>query len=163
MGVLPDYRRCWTRLRITDGEFQLYHYTSPSWLPTNTNSQPIVAVQNHLKPELVSVGLAAVVFSQGFGPALFLSFAQTIFSNSLKDKLHHFAPEVDAQTVFAAGATGIRTVISAASLPGVIMSYNESVNNVFYLITGAAVAAFISCWGMGWKSVKKPKVEATEV
>jgi hypothetical protein len=78
--------------------------------------------------------LAAVVFSQGFGPALFLSFAQTIFSNSLTDKLHDFAPEVDAQTVFNAGATGIRAVISAASLPGVIMAYNGAVNNVFYLL-----------------------------
>jgi len=106
--------------------------------------------------------MAAVIFSQGFGPALFLSFAQTIFSNSLKDKLHIFAPEVDPQTVFAAGATGIRQVVSAASLPAVILSYDKSINNVFYLITGAAVAAFVSCWGMGWRSVKKAKVEVQE-
>jgi hypothetical protein len=104
--------------------------------------------------------MAAVVFSQGLGPAVFLSFAQTVFQNSLSTKLHEYAPEVDPQRVFNVGATGLRKAFSATTLPGVLMAYVKSDNNVFYLITGAAIAAFISSWGMGWKSVKNPKAEA---
>ncbi len=41
-------------------------------------------------------------------------------------------------------------------------AYSGSVANVFYLITGAGGAVFLSGWGMGWRSVKKqtPKVDA---
>lgn len=111
---------------------------------------------------MVSVGVAAVVFSQAFGPAMFLSFAQTVFSNSLTKNLHTFAPEVNPEIVFVAGASGFRNLVQAGELQGVILSYSKAVDDVFYLTAGAAVAAFVSCWGMGWKSVKKAKV-AVEV
>jgi len=104
--------------------------------------------------------MASVIFSQTFGGALFLSFDQTIFSTGLRDALAHFSPEVDAQSIIVAGATGFRDVVSAASLPGVLAAYNQALSHVFYLATGCGAAAFFCCWGMGWKSVKKAKVVA---
>lgn len=122
-------------------------------LPT---TQPIVAVQNHLPPPLISTGLAAVVFSQQFGPALFLSLAQTVFSTTLTSNLHS-VPNVNTTAIIDSGATGFREIVGTAEIAGVVKAYSGSVNNVFYLITGAGGLAFLSAWGIGWRSVRKPK------
>ena len=106
--------------------------------------------------------MSLVVFSQNFGGALFLSFDQTTFSNGLNDALHKYAPEVDAGAVIHAGATGFRALVDKNSLDGVILAYNKAVSHVFYVAAGASVGAFIFCWGMGWKSIKKPKVVTPE-
>ncbi|RFU24275.1 hypothetical protein B7463_g12062, partial [Scytalidium lignicola] len=123
---------------------------------------PIVAVQNLLPPETVGLGLAAVVFSQGFGPALFLSFAETLFTSSLKHEIPDLAPGVSTEAVIDVGASGFRKIVPVASLKGVIQAYDHSFRNVFYLITGAALAVFLAAFGMGWKSVKKQAPKAAE-
>jgi acetyl-CoA acetyltransferase len=106
--------------------------------------------------------MAIIVFSQTFGGALFLSFDQTTFSNGLKDALRQYAPEVDAEAVIKAGATGFRALVDKSSVDGIIMAYNQAVSHVFYVACGAACGAFVFCWGMGWKSIKKPKTVAPE-
>jgi hypothetical protein len=120
-------------------------------------------VQNHVKPEQIPIGMSTLIFTQTFSGALFLTFADLIFSNGLETAMPHFAPEVDVQAVIQAGATGFRTIVPAASLHAVLVAYNQAVNHVFYLLTGAGVALLIFSWGMGWKSVKKAKVVAPEV
>jgi len=106
--------------------------------------------------------MSLVVFSQSFGGALFLAFAQTTFTNGLKDALPKFAPHVSPQAVIAAGATGIRQAVSKADLEGVLLAYSKALSHVFYLAMGAALGCFIFCWGMGWKSIKKAKAERGE-
>lgn len=86
---------------------------------------------------------------------MFLSFAQTVLSNSLTRNLQVYAPEVNPEIVFVAGASSFRNVVREGEVQGVVMAYSKAVDDVFYLTAGAAVAAFVSCWGMGWKSVKK--------
>ena len=107
--------------------------------------------------------MSLVMFSQSMGAALWLSFAQTIFSTSLKHELPLSAPGVGVQAVIDAGASAFRTIVPKASLPGVLHAYDQANNRVFYLATGAGVATFVVCWGMGWKSVKKAKVVKPEV
>lgn len=68
-----------------------------------------------------------------------------------------FAPGVDPKVIAVAGATGFEKVVPASALQGVISSYNEAVNHVFYLVIGFSVAYFVFSWGMGWGSVKKVK------
>jgi hypothetical protein len=102
------------------------------------------------------------MFCQNMGAALFLSFAQTIFSTTLTHELPIFAPKVNAQAVIAAGAATFRDVVPEALLPGVLLAYDRAINRVFYLATGSAVAGFVVCLGMGWKSVKKAKVDKPE-
>jgi hypothetical protein len=106
--------------------------------------------------------MSLVVFSQTFGGALFLAFDQTTFSSGLSSALHKYAPEVDAGAVINAGATGFRAIVDKSSVEGVSLAYSQAVSHVFYVGVGAAVGAFIFCWGMGWKSIKKPKVVAPE-
>jgi hypothetical protein len=125
--------------------------------------KPILAIQNNLSPQDIPVGMALLIFCQNFGAALFLSFAQTIFSSTLIHELPVTAPGVDGQAVINAGASSFRSVVSEALLPGVLLAYDRAICRVFYMAAGAGVAGFVVCWGMGWKSVKKAKEIKVEV
>jgi hypothetical protein len=117
--------------------------------------QPIVAIQNALSEDQVSVGMSLAIFAQTFGGALFLTFAETIFTIDLIRGLSVFAPEVSAQEVINAGGTALRDVLPQGSLLGVLLAYDQTISHTFYLAAGAAVATFVCCWGMEWKGVTK--------
>ncbi|RFU30250.1 hypothetical protein B7463_g6108, partial [Scytalidium lignicola] len=118
---------------------------------------PIIAVQNTLPQEQTSLAMALLMFSQSFTGALFLSFGETIFTNSLKTLIPKYAPSIDPQTVINEGAAGFRTHMSPADLTNVLVAYSKSVDRVFYLSAGAGVACFIFSWGMGWKDIRKKR------
>ena len=161
---LPNPRRQRARMRYADGKL-----SSPEKLAslskedlTNTLPQPIVAVQNTLPPDQSSVGISLVIFTQLFGGSLFLSFAETTFTNGIRHAIPQYVQGVSAETVIAAGATAIRQVVSQTQLPGVLLAYNQAVSHTFYLAAAAAAVTFFSCWGMGWKNIKKAKVVEAE-
>jgi hypothetical protein len=120
---------------------------------------PIIAVQNNSPKDEVPIVNALVVFAQNLGGAIFLSLDQIIFSSGLKHNLALYAPEIDPKVVITAGAVGIRSVISVASLDGVILAYSKSFDRVMYLAAGAGGLALIAAFGMGWKNIKGKKVE----
>jgi hypothetical protein len=106
--------------------------------------------------------MSLIVFSQTFGGTLFLTFAQTIFSHSLKSGLKQYAPTVDPQTVITAGVTSIRKVLEPDQIAGVVEAYNFAINHEFYLAAGTSVGAFVFSLGIGWRSIKKKKTAAPE-
>ena len=114
-------------------------------------------MQNTLPPQQIPVAMALLGFSQTFGGALFLSFSDTIFTNSLKSLIPTYASGVDPEAVIAAGATGFRNMISGKDLANVLVAYAKSVDRVFYLTAGAGVGCFVFAWGMGWKDIRKKK------
>ncbi|KAH8810877.1 putative MFS multidrug transporter [Xylogone sp. PMI_703] len=122
---------------------------------------PIIAIQNSLPPAQGSLAMALLMFSQSFVGALFLSFSETIFTNSLKSLIPQYAPSVDSQTVINDGASGFRMHINSTDLPHVLLAYAKSVDRVFYLTAGAGVACFVFSWGIGWKDIRKKKVSST--
>ncbi|KAL3461910.1 major facilitator superfamily domain-containing protein [Aspergillus heterothallicus] len=124
---------------------------------------PVIAVQNSLPPPLIPVAMALTMFFTTFFGALFLSFANTILTNSLRSLVPQHAPNVNAETVIAAGATDLSSAVPAADLPGVLVAYSESVNRVMYLCVGAACACFVFAWGMGWKDIRAKKTSASAV
>jgi hypothetical protein len=101
--------------------------------------------------------MSILVFSQTFGGAVFLAIAQLIFSHGLISGLHEYAPTVNPDIVINAGATAVRSAVSAENLPAVLEAYMVGIDRVFYLSTGAAGAVFLFSLGMGWKSIKKDK------
>lgn len=119
---------------------------------------PLVAVQTALPRDQASIGVALIMFAQTFGGALFLTFAETVFANGLTKAINTFAPNVSAKTVIGAGASAVRGVVPKVELAGVLLAYNQAVQQTFYLAAGAAAGTLVFCWGMGWKSVKKAKV-----
>lgn len=109
------------------------------------------------------IGMSLAIFSQNFGGALFLSFAQTTFNSGLTKYIPRSSPSEYVKIVIEAGATAIRQAVPTAFLPGVLEAYNKSINITFYLAAAAAAASFISCWGMGWKSIKPAEKVQGEV
>jgi hypothetical protein len=101
--------------------------------------------------------MAILIFSQSFGAAVFLSFAETIFSNSFRKLIPEYAPSVNGQSIIAAGATGFRKIVSGKDLAGVLIAYGKSVDRVFYMAAGMGVGCFVFAWGMGWKDLRKKK------
>lgn len=59
-----------------------------------------------------------------------MSFGQTNFSNQLRPASRVFAPEADADAIFAVGTTRFRTVVYAADMPGVVLAYNRALTRV---------------------------------
>lgn len=135
------------------------HFTPSTLYSAKTKMQSLLAIQNSIpQQDKIPIGMALVSFSQMFGGALFLTFAQTGFSSGMRNTLKKFAPEISALTIEKAGAIGFRIAIPQSSIPGVVQSYNNSINQVFYIAVGCGFASFALAWGIGWKSVKKAKV-----
>jgi hypothetical protein len=108
----------------------------------------------------VPIGTAIVVFSQTFGGSLFLSLGELIFSSGLTHGLIQYAPAVNVVTVISAGATGLRQVVSAGDLAGVLQAYSRAIDHVFYLALGGSAMTSVLCWGMGWRFKPKSKADA---
>ncbi|KAL6713714.1 hypothetical protein ACLMJK_008206 [Lecanora helva] len=118
---------------------------------------PIIAVQNTVPPQVLPIAMAVIFFSQSFGAAVFLSFAETIFSNSFSTLLSERALTANSQAIIDAGATGFRKFVSKTDLVVVLAAYAKSIDRVFYLAAGLGACCFLCAWGMGWKSLKPAK------
>ncbi|MCJ1383359.1 hypothetical protein MMC17_006472 [Xylographa soralifera] len=119
--------------------------------------QPITATQANLPAAQANIGSALVLFFQYLGATLFIAFGQTVFISRLGNNLSTFAPSVNASDIMNIGATELRQEFSGAELEGVILAYNQALTQTFYLATGGGALAFLTSWGLGWKSVKKAK------
>jgi hypothetical protein len=86
---------------------------------------------------------------------VFLSLAETIFSNSFRALISEYAPSVDSQSVIDAGATGFRKIIVGTDLTGVLVAYAKSIDRIFYMAAGMGAGCFVFAMGMGWKNLKK--------
>jgi hypothetical protein len=119
--------------------------------------KPIIAIQNSLPPSEISVGMSILMFIQTLSGAVFLTFADVLFSTGLKSLIPKDAPGVNPEVIISAGATGIRDVVSSENLPGVLKAYADSVDRVFYMSAGLGVVCMVFAFGMGWKDVRKKK------
>ena len=158
MDRIPDPVWGWSWSWIADGtvDIPLDLLQCPT---TNAGviSQPIIAVQNSVPPQQLPIAMALITFSQSFGAALFLSFAETIFGNSFATLIPQYAPSVNSQSVIDAGATAFRDVVSASDLAGVLTAYAISIDRVFYMAAALGAGCFAFAWGMGWQDMRKKK------
>lgn len=127
-------------------------------------SVPIQTVQQHVEKAQMATAVAMVSFFQTFGGAIFLSLAQTSFSNMLKHDLREYAPGVSPELVLESGATNIRKIVTGDELQGVLRAYTEAITKTFYIMVGASALALVTSFGMGWKRVeKKAKISVPAV
>ncbi|KAH8736285.1 major facilitator superfamily domain-containing protein [Ilyonectria robusta] len=121
--------------------------------------QPLVAVQVVCDMADVPTGTAMIIFVQTLGGALCVTAGQTIFTNTLIEKIHEYVPDLDPAVVIAAGATNIRDAIRAEWLPDVIRAYNDALNVAFLVGAATASATIIGAAFTEWKSVKGKNIE----
>jgi hypothetical protein len=106
--------------------------------------------------------MAILILTQYFGAALWVTVAQSIFSNSLWSLVPRYAPGVVAVNVIAAGAGAVRERAQERMLEGVLVAYSESFDRGVYLSASLAAFAFVFAWGLGFQSIKKRKEEVGE-
>ncbi|KAL1602687.1 hypothetical protein SLS60_006107 [Paraconiothyrium brasiliense] len=120
--------------------------------------QPIIAVQAILKPDVVSIGSAIVLFAQGLSGAIFVSVANNVLRNELAQNLVKLKiPNVSE--ILAAGATDVRELVPEAFRLPLTEAYNDALSKVFIMaIPFCGIALLFALW-LPWVSVKKKQAE----
>jgi hypothetical protein len=119
---------------------------------------PFIAVQVVTNQKDMPTANALVMFFNSLGGAISISIAQNIFINSLSREIPKYVPGLDPRIVINAGATFVRQVVPKELLAGVLEAYNSSITSAFILAIATAGLAFLSSFGMEWKSVKGKKI-----
>ncbi|KAJ4264970.1 hypothetical protein NW762_005213 [Fusarium torreyae] len=117
----------------------------------------ILAIQANTSPDVTPIAMAVLVFCQTFGGAIFVSAANVVFTNQLRNELESRLPDINAQTIIDAGAGAVNDIVSKANLPQVLSSYSEGVRAVFLLCVACSSIMFFTSFGMGWKDIRQKK------
>lgn len=132
----------------------------------SNRKQSIIAVQNALPAHQIPVGLAFLVFCQNMSGAISVVVATTIFTQSVLSDIVRYAPSVSPDAALAAGggSGAVRALVPPGSpeLEGVLLTFSNGIDRIFYMLAGLAVAGFVFAWGMGWKDVRKKKDAISE-
>ena len=118
---------------------------------------PQSAVQTTLSETDGPLGLSVILFAQHFGPALFVSIGQTIFTNRLALNLHSVAPQLDAKAIEQMGLGQLKSSIGPQKLQDVLLGIDRSLVQTWYLPLGLACASAIGSIMMEWRSVKEKR------
>ncbi|RSL79744.1 hypothetical protein CEP51_007119 [Fusarium floridanum] len=121
--------------------------------------QPLIAVQVVCEMVDLPTGTALIVFAQILGGALCITVGNTVFTNTLVDKIREYVPGLDPYFVLGTGATNIRSAIRADQLDSVVLAYNDALTASFYVGAGTAAAAFAGALLVEWKSVRGRNIE----
>ncbi|KAI9689822.1 MAG: hypothetical protein M1822_009704, partial [Bathelium mastoideum] len=115
--------------------------------------QASVAAQTVLAKKDAPVGVSLMFFGQSFGGSIFIAVAQDILSNRLVKELSGI-PGFNAKLIATVGATDLRKVVDPKYLETVLVAYNDSLKDVWYLVTGLACVTIFGSAAMQWRSVK---------
>lgn len=119
---------------------------------------PFIAVQVVSTPQTMPIANACCMFFQSLGGAISISIAQNIFINSLSREIPKYVPDLDPRIVINAGATYVKNVVPKEILPSVLVAYTAAISSAFILAIATGGLAFITSFGMEWKSVKGKKI-----
>lgn len=112
-------------------------------------------MQTALPKEDQPLGLAIVLFAQNFGPALFVSIAQAIFTARLSENLHKLVPKASVANIEDLGFADIRGEFGAAKLEHVLLGFSKSIAQTWYLALALACCSIVGAVLTDWKSVKE--------
>lgn len=79
-----------------------------------------------------------MLFFQSIGGSLFLTAAQSIFTNRLSTEIFIQAPGADPSLVIRTGASQLASVFPPNLLPGIVEAYVQGIKGVFILIIATA-------------------------
>lgn len=118
---------------------------------------PQTAVQTALSTSDTPLGLSVVLFGQHFGSALFVSIAQTIFTNQLSKNLQDIVPGLTTKSIENMGLTDLKSTIPAGKMNEALAELDRSLIQTWYLVVGLACFTMVGSLAMEWRSVKQKK------
>lgn len=118
---------------------------------------PQSAAQTVLSPQDAPIGIALMQFANSFGPAVFVSVAQTIFTGRLTADLSKYAPELNAEALSTMGLADLKQRLGPENLAGALLGYDKALMQTFYLGVALTCLSIVGSAGMEWRSVKQKK------
>lgn len=118
---------------------------------------PVIAVQAVVRPRDIPVVTSTVVLFQILGPAFSITIAQAIFLHQFLPQMKAVNPTLSTTDIIAAGATGLKGLVTASQLPNVLAAYAQSLDSTFKVGAAAAAMAATVALAVEWKSIKKDK------
>lgn len=106
------------------------------------------------------------MFSQNLLSSIWLTIDDLIFNTNLLGLIQRLAPELDAEAVVFAGATGIRDILDPGlELISVLTAYAMAVGYTFYISAASITLTIFFVWGLGWRDVRKkePRYPASDI
>ena len=121
--------------------------------------QALIAAQTVLPFSDVAVGTSIIIFVQTLGGALFISVAQSIFTNRLMSNLVADVPAISPQLVLKIGATNLKNAVDPSVIAAVLQAYSSAITQTFYVAVAMATLSIFGAIGVEWKSVKGKKLD----
>lgn len=118
---------------------------------------PQVAAQTVLSLKDVPMGISAIMFAQGFAPALIVPIAQNVFTSRLTADLSMYAQGLNATVLETMGLSDLKAHVGAANLQGALLGYDKAVTQTFYLPVALTSVMILGSLGMEWRSVKEKR------
>jgi hypothetical protein len=115
------------------------------------------AAQSTLSASGVPLGIAVMLFANNFGPALFISIAQTILTNQVATNLKQLLPGVDASSIEAMGLGDLKKAVGAQNLDKALLGFDKSLMQTWYLAIGLTCTTMVGSLLMEWRSVKQKR------
>lgn len=101
------------------------------------------------------MAISVVQFGQGIFPAIFISVAQSIFTDRLSADLAQYAPGTNSTTIENVGLKDLRNRIGTKRLEQVLLGYDKALVQTLYLPVALTGLSLIATLGMEWRSVKR--------
>ncbi|KAK7186765.1 MFS general substrate transporter [Paraphaeosphaeria sporulosa] len=125
--------------------------------------QPSINAQIVLTKEDNPTGISLMMFMQNFGGAIFLSVAQSVFTDDLARQLTKIPGlHLSKSQVVEMGATSIRNMVPQQLVSVFLERYRVAICNAIYVALGLACFSLVGALLVEWKSVKKDKSEQAE-
>ncbi|KAL1596361.1 hypothetical protein SLS60_009007 [Paraconiothyrium brasiliense] len=120
--------------------------------------QPSINAQIVLSKEDNATGVSLMMFAQNFGGAIFLSVAQTVFSDELARQLTKVPGlHLSKSQIVGMGATSIRNMVPQHLLSVFLDGYRSAICSAIYVALGLACFSVVGAVLVEWRSVKRNK------
>jgi MFS family permease len=125
--------------------------------------QPTINAQIVLPKEDNPTGVSLMMFAQNLGGAVFLSVAQSVFTDELARQLTKIPGlHLSKSQVVGMGATSIRNTVPQQLIGVFLEGYRIAICHTIYVALGLACFSLVGALLVEWKSVKKNKKEQAE-
>lgn len=101
----------------------------------------ITAAQANCKPEDTAIATSYVMFANTMGGAIFVALGRTVLTATLGRALGDFHVPLDPALIINTGVTELRHIVPQEYLEGVILAYNQALDNVFVSVVSFRLLA----------------------
>jgi hypothetical protein len=116
---------------------------------------PVTAAQTALDLGDIPVGTSVIIFAETLAGAVMVSIAQNVLINRLVANLAVNGLGIDPSIILDTGATQLREQVPPQFYDAVLVAYNKSLAETFYVGVGLACCSILGGIWLQWLSVKK--------